>query len=174
MMEKTIETERVLLRQLTEGDADDYHKLESDPEIKQFIGGAIDKSIEYIKKNIESPSRDKYSLLAIVCKSTNRFIGRCGLINNDKLDNVEIHVILKKEVWGRGLATETCKVLLEIGFELLSLDKIVAIFDPANSASKHICEKLGMIFRGYMTTNAYTNGHCIYEIDKRIWRKSNA
>ncbi len=46
--------------------------------------------------------------------------------------------------WGRGLATEAARAALRDGFERAGLQRIVAVAHPANLASRHVMEKLGM------------------------------
>jgi [ribosomal protein S5]-alanine N-acetyltransferase len=52
-----------------------------------------------------------------------------------------------KQQWGKGFAAESAAASLQYGFEKLSLNKIFAVTDPQNTASRHVLEKLGMNYR---------------------------
>jgi RimJ/RimL family protein N-acetyltransferase len=73
-------------------------------------------------------------------------IGFCGLQPLPELGEIEIGWWLARAWWGRGLATEAARVALRDGFERAGLERIVAIAQPANTASIGIMRKLGMRF----------------------------
>jgi RimJ/RimL family protein N-acetyltransferase len=52
--------------------------------------------------------------------------------------------VLNHHDWGQGYATETGKALLAFGFEQLRLQPIWPTCDPANTASAHILEEVGI------------------------------
>jgi ribosomal-protein-alanine N-acetyltransferase len=51
---------------------------------------------------------------------------------------------LDKPYWGKGLATEGSHTSLRYGFEIVKLERIVAIAKPENIASRRVMEKVGM------------------------------
>jgi RimJ/RimL family protein N-acetyltransferase len=73
-------------------------------------------------------------------------IGFCGLQPLPELDEIEIGWWLARAWWGCGLATEAARVALRDGFERVGLRRIVAIAQPANTASIGVMRKLGMRF----------------------------
>jgi len=79
-------------------------------------------------------------------KEGRRLIGFCGLQPLPETDEIEIGWWLARAWWGRGLATEAARAALHEGFTRAGLDRIVAIAQPANTASIRIMEKLGMRF----------------------------
>ena len=64
--------------------------------------------------------------------------------------DIEIGWWLARAWWGRGLATEAARVALGDGFARVGLGRIVAIAQPANTASIRIMLKLGMRHEGMM------------------------
>jgi len=50
--------------------------------------------------------------------------------------------------WGRGLATEAGRAVLDYGVERLALGRIIGLVDPANAGSIRVLEKLGMTRSG--------------------------
>ena len=57
---------------------------------------------------------------------------------------VEIVYSLEPEHWGRGLATEAARAVLDHAFGVLGLPRVVAEVDRANTASVRVAENLGM------------------------------
>lgn len=95
--------------------------------------------------------KDKRSRLvfSIVNKSNNRMIG-AGEINIHDFQNREgeIGYIVNPAYWGKGIATEAAKLLIEFGFDQLNLHRIFATCDPRNIESSRVLEKIGMIKEG--------------------------
>ena len=49
--------------------------------------------------------------------------------------------------WGKGLATEVSKALMEYAFDTLKLKEIIAIVDPKNISSINTLRKIGMAYQ---------------------------
>ena len=75
-------------------------------------------------------------------------MGEAGLQYLEAGPDVELGYTLARAAWGRGYATEAARAVLHWGFAGLRLHRIVAVADPANTASLHVLEKLGMARRG--------------------------
>ncbi len=77
-------------------------------------------------------------------------IGFCGLQplpgTQPGIEEIEIGWWLARAWWGRGLATEAARAVLRDGFERVGLERMVAIAQPANTASIGIMRKLGLGF----------------------------
>lgn len=92
------------------------------------------------------PEHPELRLWATVHKETGKFIGRCGLLPweiDGKLE-VEVAYLLDKAFWGRGLATEAARGILEYGFEKLNLPRLICLIEPENIASQHVSKRIGM------------------------------
>ncbi|HWI47762.1 MAG TPA: GNAT family protein [Rummeliibacillus sp.] len=88
-------------------------------------------------------------VFAIIEKEHGEMIG-AGEINIRDFQNREgeIGYIVNPDYWGKGIATETAKLLIEFGFCQLNLHRIFATCDPRNMASAKILKKIGMIQEG--------------------------
>jgi hypothetical protein len=60
--------------------------------------------------------------------------------------------------WGKGYATETANALVDFGFDKLNLHRVFATCDPANTASAHVLEKIGMKREGRMREHMWARG----------------
>jgi RimJ/RimL family protein N-acetyltransferase len=143
---REIETSRLRLRQFTPNDLDDLYRLYSNPDLTRFIGkGARTKketqtALSAIIKHYEHG----FGMWAVIHKADDKLIGRCGLCFLDNTPEVELGYLLDKFYWCRGLATEASHASLKYGFELVKLEKIVAIARPENIASRRVMAKVGM------------------------------
>lgn len=74
-------------------------------------------------------------------------VGHAGLFPSPRDEGeVEVGYVLKPAHWGNGFATEMTLVSLQIGFERLLFQRIIAIAQATNVASRRVMEKCGMTF----------------------------
>jgi ribosomal-protein-alanine N-acetyltransferase len=165
----TIETERVIIRPIVASDVAAYHKIESAVETSCFLGRTRPqiKTIEAITCDIERHGAS-WQALAVIDKTTSNFIGRCGYLGVIRPEEPEIHLILSKDYWGKGLATEIGHALFLHGFQKRGLVAITAVVHPEHKVSIRILEKLGMKCFGKRSEdeNDRQRGVFIYRIDR--------
>lgn len=83
----------------------------------------------------------------IELKSNGKFIGTIDLHKIDPvLKKVAIGYIINQTYWNQGLTTETNRAVIELAFEKIGMNKLVALYDKANPASGKVMEKSGMRF----------------------------
>lgn len=148
---KPFETERLLLRPLTNGDLDDLYDLYRRPELMRYITGhprSFEETRERLICHLADHENYGFGLCAAILKADSRMIGRCGLEPVEGRDGVEGEIawMFKKEFWRRGLATEFAEAIIPYGFERLSLSRIFARADNPNVASIRVMQKVGMRF----------------------------
>jgi len=146
----TIETARVYLRPFTFDDLDAFAVIGSDPDVMRYIGAGRPLSREetHTRLNaiIEHRNKHGFGVWAAIDKSTGTLMGYCGLQFLDNTSEVEVGYRLAKRFWGMGLASEAAEASLRYGFQELGLDRIVAVVQPANLASQHVLEKIGLSY----------------------------
>jgi ribosomal-protein-alanine N-acetyltransferase len=160
----TVRTKRLVLRDLKEADRQAVHDYASDPEVVRYMDwgpNTEEQTEDFIEQAIASQKeqpRRNYTL-AIVLKAENKLIGSCGLQASNP-DNQEgwIGYCLNRHFWGKGYATETAEALLAYGFDQLNLHRIFATCDPANVASAHVLEKIGMQREGHLREHKLAKG----------------
>jgi len=144
----SIETDRLRLRIICRDDLNDLASLFADPEVVKYVGDGKPAGREEAAKAVESIiahwQKHGFGRWIATDKSNGAFIGFGGLRSLFGTPEVVYH--LKKDKWGNGLATELARAALRFGFEDRGFDRIVAITKPANTASIHVMEKLGMQF----------------------------
>jgi RimJ/RimL family protein N-acetyltransferase len=152
-MEKFIETERLLLREILPTDVDGFFELDSDPEVHRYLGSKPLTSKEQIVEVIEM-IRQQYidhgiGRWAVIDKNTNEFMGWSGLKWMTTRTNNHIHYYdlgyrLKKKFWGQGIATGTSLLFLHYEFETLNASEVYAMANIENIGSNQVLKKAGL------------------------------
>jgi ribosomal-protein-alanine N-acetyltransferase len=145
-----LETERLVLRHLRWTDLDALAALYADPDVRRYFPDGI-RTFEQTRDELTwiidvCYARYGYGLWATILKETGAFIGRCGLLPwaIDGRTEVEVAYLLDKDHWGRGLATEAARAIIEHAFSTLPVDRLICMTDPENSASRNVAVKVGM------------------------------
>ena len=186
-MKVFLETERLILRQLTEDDADHLFELDSDREVIRFTniglingGDPIDTDYEAIRNKILPrfikyyEKYDGYGFWAAIEKLSSELIGWFHL--RPALDNITVHVNneneielgyrLRKVAWGKGYATEGSRSLIVKGFCELDTQRIVSTALVANTASICVMEKAGLKFEKRFIHQATNQDAVKYSLNK--------
>ena len=117
-----IETQRLLLRQLTRDDVDAIFAIIGDPIAMQYYPRTFERedAVEWIERNRRRYESDGYGLLAIVLKSSGEVIGDCGLswqlADNETVLELGYH--LRRDHWGHGYATEAAHACMDYAFRI--------------------------------------------------------
>lgn len=152
-MMKVLETERLVVRQLSSGDAEFILRLLNEPSWLRFIGDKGVRTVEgarnYILNGpVEMYSRLGFGLYLVELKEESLPIGICGLIKRDSLKDVDIGFAFLPKYWGRGYAYESASAVMAYGRNVLGLKRIVAVTSVDNDSSAKLLEKLGLRFEG--------------------------
>ncbi len=148
---KILETDRLLIRQLTVDDANFILELLNDPSFIQNIGDRNVRTVEDAKAYVlngpvASYAKNGFGLSLVILKVTGESIGMCGLIKRDVLEDVDIGYAYLPRYWSKGYAIEAALAMKSYAKGTVRLNRLVAIVDPANAGSTRVLEKLGMKF----------------------------
>jgi RimJ/RimL family protein N-acetyltransferase len=168
-----LETKRLFLRPFDKNDIDSVFAMRSDADIMRFI-----RPIQTNRSEAESWTnlvssrwkKEKIGFCAVIEKSSNQFIGWCGLWRLKETDEVEVGYALVKDFRGKGYALEAANAFLVYGFEELNLEEIVAVARPENRASWGVMERLGMTYD--YTGKFYERDLVHYSISRESWVES--
>ena len=145
-----LETERLLLRGWRTGDLEPFAEMNADPLVMEHFPSAMTAQETGLMVARIEPAFEEhdFGLFAVEVKSTNTFIGFCGLsvpyIDAPFMPAVEVGWRLAKQHWGNGYATEAARAAIVYGFGTAGLDEIVSFAIPANQRSLKVMERLGM------------------------------
>lgn len=173
-----IETERLLMRDINDEDAQAMFAMDSDPDVHVFLGNkpitTLDEARKIIK-NIQQQYLDNgIGRWAVIEKESGAFVGWSGFrlitdVVNGKTQYYDLGYRFLKKYWGKGYASETAIASLNHGFQDLGYDEIVGIADVEHSASNIILTKTGLIKRNEFTYDGTL--HSFYSLNKAEWLK---
>ncbi len=116
------ETPRLSFRHLTLQDFDDLYRLFDDVEIRRYFPDGVrtaEETLEELEWFLEGhPDDRRLGLWATIEKSSNKFIGRCGLLPwtiDGKLE-IEIAYLIDKSRWREGFGSVAAKGLVGYAF----------------------------------------------------------
>lgn len=146
-----LETERLLLRPVTTGDAPFILTLLNEPSFLHFIGDKKVRSLEDARQYIltgpiASYNQHDFGLLCIELRDSQTPIGMCGLLKREELPAPDIGFAFLPDYWGRGFAFEAATAVMNDARARLKLNQILAIVNPDNDASIKLLERLGLRF----------------------------
>lgn len=144
---KTLETERLILRQWREGDETDVFAYASGDKVGPMAGWKPHETVQETKALL-SLFRKENETWAIVLKETGRVIGSVGLHapGRKRLPvpyDFELGYVLSESCWGRGFIPEAARAALCFAFEERNARAVTVSHFPFNLRSKRVIEKLG-------------------------------
>lgn len=168
-----LSTARLHLRRLREGDLDKLVALDADPEVMRYItGGQPNPRAHYEAELLPRMlAWDDHPYGFLAAHEGGRFVGWFHLRPSVAEPSIlELGYRLRRDAWGRGLATEGSRALLAHAFDRLDQPAVDACAHPENAASIHVMVKCGMTPAG---TFVHPRAHLEvvrYAIDRATWR----
>ena len=140
-------TARLRFREMTLADLDEMSSMLGDPAVMTYYPApkTRDEAAAWIEWNQTNYARDGFGLW-IVETHDGGFVGDCGLTWQQVNGRAELEVgyHVRKDLQGRGYATEAAVACLELARDVLKAGRLVAIIHPDNAASRRVAERLGM------------------------------
>ncbi len=177
-----IDTPRLLLRRMTAKDAQDVFEYSRDPDVARHVLWEAQRHVSEAKDYIRYMNRryrdDLPSSWGVIDKASGRLVGTIGYMDHSA-DNasVEVGYSLARWMWGKGLATEALRAVIDYTFETMDVNRIEAQHELDNPASGRVMEKCGMTKEGVLRQRLYNKGRyvdvALYSIlrgDKRPWK----
>ena len=142
-----IETERLILREITQADAQAIFRNFSEPEIAKWFFEEplteIEQATQFIDYFNSEFEQGEGITWAIEMKENNECVGTCSIGGIEIGGGGEMGFDLAKECWGKGIMSESLIAIIDYGFTVLKLSKIDAHTYSTNSRAKRLLEKLG-------------------------------
>lgn len=152
MSDVILQTDRLLLRRLTPGDAKFIRELVNEPSFIENIGDrnvrSEEDAVQYIQNGpMASYERHGYGLYKVELRQNSTPIGICGPLKRETLEYPDIGFAFLPSFWGKGYAIESAAAVMNYAREMLGLKNIAAITTPTNEPSIKLLEKLGFRFQ---------------------------
>jgi ribosomal-protein-alanine N-acetyltransferase len=171
---ESFSTGRVTANPLRAEDLKELCLMHQDIEVMRYMGGARneEESKRWLSDNLDHWNIHGFGCWMLTHRADGGFVGRSGLrrAQLDSGDEVELGYALVTQYWGKGLATEMAKAIVEIGFERLELESLIALVDAPNLASRKVAEKLGFHFERNTIWKSLPT--MLYRLDHVQWTKT--
>lgn len=159
----TLTTARLTLRRMKTSDWRDMYEYASQERVTKYLLWEPHKSPEQTQdylRYLQAQYRagDFYDW-AVVTNDERKMIGTCGFTSLDFANNsAEVGYVLNPEYWGRGIAAEALRRVIEFGFMELNVHRIEAKYIIGNENSRRVMEKCGMSFEGIRRSSMFIKG----------------
>ena len=167
---KILETERLILRQVSIEDADFMLELLKDP---SFISNIADRGVRTVdaartyitERMISSYEKFGFGIYLVTLKESNTPIGICGLVKRDTLKDIDIGYAFLPAYWLKGYATESVLAIKEYAKNTVGLKRIAGIVAPDNQGSIRVLEKAGLKYKKMVKLSENDIDLKLYKID---------
>lgn len=172
-MNERIITKRLIFRELSMEDLNDFYKLENNDLVRKYIPNMNKTTYYECKDNLfriikNYNANTGIDTLAVTLKEDRTFIGITGFRYLEEIKNTEIGIRLLPEYWGNGYATETGKALINYAFYNLRLEEIIAMALPENERSMKSLENIGLDFIGF----GYFRGSKVAYFGSNVYKRN--
>ena len=173
-----LDTERLFLRHFNRLDGDAIYGVFGDEEVMHFSDGV--QTREWVDTWLRTCLERYYQTwgfgpYGVVERLSGDVIGYCGLFYFTDVNGrpeVEIGYRLARSAWGQGFATEAAGAVRDYAFNNLGMKRLIAIIDPANIASIHVAEKIGMQYEQNVMFEGYSHADRVYAVHRQQDSKS--
>ena len=146
-----LRTARLLLRPFELTDVDDVWAYASDAEVAQYRPlpdpYTRNDAAEFVSRQLRT---DWSTNLEFAIVDGQQVVGGTSLHVNPEHETAELGYLLGKRWWGRGLATEAARAVVDCGFQRFRLHKVYARAHVDNKRSWRVMERLGMTREGVL------------------------
>jgi RimJ/RimL family protein N-acetyltransferase len=125
-------------------DLEQFLELNNDRQVVRFMV-ALDRTqaIERLRANEHEWQQHGHGLLAVLERSSGRFLGRAGLKYWPQFEETEAGWALFPAVWGQGYASEAARACIDWGFSKFPFPYLTAMIQPQNERSLRLARSLG-------------------------------
>lgn len=141
-----LRTPRTVLREIVAADAPALYAFRSDPEEQRHNDPPLTEpgqAAELVER-LAREHRDGAVRWGLTLPGDGVVVGLLGYNTwSREHDRAEVGYDLARRLWGRGLAAEAMRAVLDFGFDAMGLNRISAHTEVANTRSIRMLERLG-------------------------------
>jgi diamine N-acetyltransferase len=155
---------RIRLRRDERSDLPRFVEWLNDPEVRRFItmNLPISQANEdgWFENMLKHPPEEQPFAIEIRDGDGWRLIGNCGFFDiNQRTHSAEVGILIgDKSCWNQGYGTEVMRLLVQIGFGTLNLNRIFLRVDASNKGGMRAYEKAGFVHEGRFRQGTYRDG----------------
>lgn len=153
-----IETERLILREMTQSDLDALCAILCDREVMEAAYESPftrEEAQGWLDRHLKRYETLGFGLWAVVLKETGEMIGQCGLTYQHWRGEqvLEIGYLFQKAHWHKGYAAEAAMACKEYAFAVLGAKQVCSIVRDTNTAAQKVAIRNGMVKTDQDTKN---------------------
>lgn len=149
----TLETERMILRNIVESDIDDIYEYGRDPRVGPAASWKPHESREETQTVMEQIFLNKPFIFGMVLRETGHIVGTLGMMSDPHRENKHSLMLgygIASRYWGLGLMTEAVRAVVDFVFQNPEIELITAYSFDFNTRSHRVLEKNGFQFEGLL------------------------
>ena len=176
-------TARLRLEPMADAHLDGLHAMNADPEVMRYISGqpeTREQTQSMIDRVQARWAEFGYSWWTFIERATGEIVG-AGCVQNlrremtpnaDPACPLELGWRLRRDRHGRGYASEAAFAMGDWAIDTFEPTELLAVCDPANTASSNVMKRLGMQDRGLQRW--YGKDMATFGIGAQEWRANKA
>jgi [ribosomal protein S5]-alanine N-acetyltransferase len=149
-----LETNNLLLRQLTEEDAEDFYAVWADPGMQKGFDARGFRDISGAQKHLRVKrnafKRKQVLTWGISIKGRFGIVGACLYGAFEQQSIADLSYYLASSHWGKGIMSEALGAVVPFGQQVMELHRIQAFIRPDNIGSIRVAEKSGLVREGVL------------------------
>ena len=169
-----IETDRLILREMTEADRDALAAILTDAETMKYYPKPYDDAgvRRWLDWTFDNYRKHGFGLWAVTLRETGEFIGDCGItmqpINGQWLPEIGYHI--NKRYWRQGYASEAAAACIRVAFECFGFPAVYSYMNAENEPSWRTALKNGMAFAEEYDDPGHGRTR-VYRLSRAAWEE---
>ena len=176
----TLETERLVLKEITLKDARWYFEHFNTKEIAEGQDHPGPRDMKEARAELKLYFMDVFRTKrgirwGITIKGDDKLIGSAGFYkwNQPEHYQAEMGYDLDPAFWGRGMMTEALTAIIQYGFDKMGLHRIEVLIPHDNNRSQNLVKRLGFTREGVLRDHYFVEGRfsddVIFSLLKKEW-----
>jgi ribosomal-protein-alanine N-acetyltransferase len=157
-----LKTQRLTLRELIPNDANRIYDMRSNGRVNAFIARPNMDNLNFARELVDRSRNLFYNKKGIawagLLREEQEIIGTCGfnIIEPHNL-HAEIGGEMATKYWGKGIALEAVKAIINFGFKTINLNTIEAKVSPENKSAIYVMEQFGFVKEAHYKNRIFFN-----------------
>jgi RimJ/RimL family protein N-acetyltransferase len=160
-------TEHLILKPFSLEDNESYFTLVNDEDYIKYLGCplTLSQANKQLSRTIHEYQTKQGIGVFMACEnSSNSLVGLCGLMEDSSGEGLGIIYFVLPQFRRKGYATEMVEKLIDLNFNLLNHEILLARVSPENTNSIYLLEKLGMSYYKSVANVWDNQKDCLYRL----------
>ncbi|UKS31357.1 GNAT family N-acetyltransferase [Paenibacillus sp. HWE-109] len=166
-----VKSDKLILKKIEEHHLDEIYAIYSNDQVFEFCGiipkhnkATVKSMIGHFERDFTKRTKIKWGIFTLT--ASEQLVGIIEVFDlNQKVNMVTIGYFLAESHWGKGIASEAVKILVEYLFREINVNRIQAEVMPRNEISKKVLLKNGFRQEGLLRQAAVWSGKGIVDLE---------